>query len=139
MDKGIEVMELPDLDGFRIDAVLSNGDSVGYINVMFKGTAADLCDLCVNDCYLYRWPNSMPVFLSIRRKRNFQNNGIGSRLLATAIEHSKSKGCATMKGWMHGDIPRLKKFYSTFGFHIRGINIELDINNLHNKAFKSDS
>lgn len=44
-----------------------------------------------------------------------------------------------MKGWMHGDTSRLKKFYRAFGFDIRGINIELDFNNLHNKAFKSDS
>lgn len=44
-----------------------------------------------------------------------------------------------MKGWMHGDKPRLEKFYRSFGFQISGINIELDLENMHNKAFKSDS
>ncbi|HHF2988667.1 TPA: GNAT family N-acetyltransferase [Vibrio alginolyticus] len=139
MDVDIEVIELPDLDGFRIEALLPNGHSVGYINIIVKGTVADLCDLCVKDSYLYLWPSFMPVFLSIQRKHNFQNKGIGSRLLTTAIEHSKSKGCSQMKGWMHGDKPRLEKFYRSFGFQISGINIELDLENMHNKAFKSDS
>lgn len=70
MDIAIKVMELPDLDGFRIDGFLPNGHSVGYINVMVKGTVADLCDLCVDDSYLYLWPSFMPTFLTIRRKRN---------------------------------------------------------------------
>lgn len=139
MDIEIEVIELQYLDGFRIEASLPNGHSVGYINIMVKGTVADLCDICVEDSYLYLWPSFMPVFLCIQRKRNFQNKGIGTRLLTTAIEHSKSKGCSQMKGWMDGDNTRLEKFYRSFGFQICGINIELDLENMHNKSFKNNS
>ncbi|MEZ8689650.1 GNAT family N-acetyltransferase [Vibrio splendidus] len=63
----------------------------------------------------------MPVFLSIKRNRNYQNKGIGSRLLVTAIEHSKAHGCTQIKGWMHGDKVRLERFYRSFGFEISGI------------------
>ena len=139
MDAVIEVTELPDFNAFRIDAVLPNGQSIGYINMSLRGTIADLCDLCVKDSYTYFWPNFMPVFLSIKRKYNYQGKGIGSRLLAAAIEHSKAKGCTQMKGRMHGDIARLERFYRSFGFEIRGIDIELDLKNMHNKALKRDS
>ncbi|EGR1221386.1 GNAT family N-acetyltransferase [Vibrio parahaemolyticus] len=139
MDTEFEVTELPDFNAFRIDAVLLNGHSVGYINISLKETVADLCDLCVKDSYIYLWPNFMPSFLSITRKRNYQNKGIGSGLFTAAIEHSRSKGCTKMKGWMHGDKVRLERFYRSFGFTISGINIELDLENMHNKAFKTDS
>ncbi len=140
MDIEIKVIELQGLDGFRVEAVLPNGRLVGYINIMVNGTVADLCDLRVKDSYQYPWPSFMPVFLSIQRKRNFQNKGIGSRLLTTAIEHSKSKGCSQMKGWMHGDKTRLEKFYRSFGFKVYGINIELDLESkMYNNTFESDS
>ncbi|MCX8809278.1 GNAT family N-acetyltransferase [Vibrio parahaemolyticus] len=139
MDTEIKVTELPAFKAFRLDAILPNGHSVGYINISLKGTVADLCDLCVKDSYIYLWPHFMPALLSIKRKRNYQNQGIGSRLLATAIEHSKSKGCSQMKGWMHGDKVRLERFYRSFGFEINGISIALDLDNMHNKAFKTDS
>jgi len=138
MDIEIEVIELQSLDGFRIEALLPNGHSVGYINIMIKDTVADLCDICVKDSYLYRWPSFMPIFLCIQRKRNFQNKGIGSRLLVAAIEHSKSKGCLQMKGWMHGDKIRLEKFYRSFGFQTCGNNIELDLENMYKKRLKND-
>lgn len=127
MDIEIELIELLPFDGFCLKALLPNGQSVGYINVMVNGTVAELCDLCVKDSYLYRWPSFMPAFLSIERHLNLQNRGIGSQLLSRAIEHSKSKGCSQMQGWMHGDKARLEKFYRTFGFQIRGINITLDL------------
>ncbi|MEZ8689649.1 hypothetical protein [Vibrio splendidus] len=47
MDTEIKVTELPDFNAFRVDAVLQNGHSVGYINISLKGTIADLCDLCL--------------------------------------------------------------------------------------------
>lgn len=130
MDTEIKVTELPDFNAFRVDAVLPNGHSVGYINISLKGTISDICDLCVKDSYMYLWPNFMPVFLSIKRNRNYQNKGIGSRLLVTAIEHSKANGCTQMKGWMHGDKVRLERFYRSFGFEISGINIKLDLENI---------
>ena len=114
MDTEIKVTELPDFNAFRVDAVLPNGHSVGYINISLKGTISDICDLCVKDSYMYLWPNFMPVFLSIKRNRNYQNKGIGSRLLVTAIEHSKANGCTQMKGWIHGDKVRLERFYRSF-------------------------
>ena len=36
MDIDIEVIELLDVDGFRIEALLPNGHSVGYINIIKK-------------------------------------------------------------------------------------------------------
>ncbi len=81
----------------------------------------------------------MPAFRSITHKHNYQNKGIGSGLLTAAIEHSRSKGCTQMKGWMHGDKVRLERFYRSFGFAISGIKIGLDLENMHNKAFRTDS
>ncbi|WP_342609101.1 GNAT family N-acetyltransferase [Vibrio tritonius] len=130
MNIEIELIELAPFEGFCIKALLlPNGHSVGYINIIINEKVAELCDVFVQDTYVYRWPNFMPKFLSIHRSLNFQNRGIGSRLLSTAIEHSKSKGCNQMKGWMHGDKTRLEKFYRTFGFQICGINITLDLKN----------
>lgn len=131
MNITVEVSDILMPNGFRVQALLPNGLVVGYANISLKDAQADLCDLFVKDEYPYFWPKFMPVLLSIRRKYNFRNLGLGTKLLSKAIEHSRKLGCTKMVGWMHGDKARLARFYRSFGFEVRGINIALDLGHIH--------
>ncbi len=115
--------------GYRAEALLPNGNPIGFATVALDGEKAKLSDLIVYDKYVYAWPNLVliPVDFRIRRKRNYRNLGIGTRLLSAAIEHAKTLGCIQMTGHMNGDLDRLIPFYTSFGFVVNGIHIRLDL------------
>lgn len=119
----IQINESQYINLIVVKAVLSNGSLVGYAKVSIAGNTANLSDLYVTDKIGYRWPSFMSLPFSFKRKHNFRNNGIGTKLLLRSIDLAKLAGCNQMKGWMHGDIERLQLFYTSLGFEISGINI----------------
>ncbi|HDT3001116.1 TPA: GNAT family N-acetyltransferase, partial [Proteus mirabilis] len=61
-------------------------------------------------------------------RKECQNLGIGNILLKNIIIYCKKNRIKTLSGKMVGDIDKLKKFYTSHGFHISEDNIDITFN-----------
>ncbi len=103
---------------------MCQGQQLGKAYLAREGDQAKLIDI---EVYRRsgRWAWWPPFY---RRGINYRGRGVGTRLLATAIEVCEERGVRNLTGEMHGDIARLTRWYQRMGFQVGpGLAIQRDI------------
>jgi GNAT superfamily N-acetyltransferase len=118
----IQTRELIPL-GCSLIAYSLDGKRVGHAHISLSDNVATLADIIVisrsESCFFLS-----PYF---KRKKCYRNRGIGSKLLKNVIALCKSSNISILNGNMHGEIDKLKSWYSLHGFAINGNQITLRV------------
>ncbi|MBU0483575.1 MAG: GNAT family N-acetyltransferase [Proteobacteria bacterium] len=125
--KKYEIIDPENIIGIFAFKILDHKYPVGYAKLSNNNGKIILADIYIYD-HTQANSNLSCLFKKLSGKKNYRGKGIGTYFLKHIVEFCKNNGAKYICGEAIGDIPKLKKWYESFGFPIDADNnIELPL------------